>query len=190
MAGSTSLTVVLVPLKSFGSAKSRLREVLDDNHVEALTHLLAQNVLAAVKRRPTFVVCDDDEVALFATRCGVGVLRSASGSLNGDVAEAYRQMGRFDQVVIVHGDLRSPEGLGEYQPGPGVTVVSDHHHTGTNVLCLPTALDFHFSYGSDSALGHQREAERLKIPCTVIHDSPWGFDIDNPDDLEESPYSV
>jgi 2-phospho-L-lactate guanylyltransferase len=176
---------MLVPLKSFGSAKSRLREVLDDNQVEALARQLAQNVLVAAKPRLTFVVCDSDEVAQFATRCGVGVLRTASGSLNGDVAEAYRQMGRFDQVVIVHGDLRRPEGLGAYQSGPGVTVVSDHHQTGTNLLSLPTGLDFHFSYGPDSALRHQREAERLGLACTVIHDSPWRFDVDDPDDLKE-----
>jgi 2-phospho-L-lactate guanylyltransferase len=181
---------MLVPLKSFKSAKSRLREVLDDKQVEALARKLAQNVLVAVQPRLTFVVCDNDEVAQFATRCGVGVLRTTSGSLNGDVTEAYRQMSRFDQVVIVHGDLRRPQGLGSFQPGPGVTIVTDHHQLGTNVMSLPTDLDFHFSYGANSAQLHQREAERLGITWRVTTDSPWRFDVDEPDDLESSPDNI
>jgi 2-phospho-L-lactate guanylyltransferase len=177
----------LVPLKNFADAKSRLREVLGVGDVEALTMRLARTVLAALEPLETVVVCDDDQVADFATECGVGVLRTPSRTLNGAVADAYHAMDRYDQVIIVHGDLRSPEGLGHFQPGPGVTIVTDHRQRGTNVMALPTGLDFHFSYGANSAQLHQGEAERLGVVCTVTTDSPWRFDVDEPDDLESSP---
>jgi 2-phospho-L-lactate guanylyltransferase len=182
--------VVLVPLKNFADAKSRLREVLGDGDVEALTMRLARTVLAALEPLETVVVCDDDQVADFAAECGVGVLRTLSRTLNGAVADAYHAMDRYDQVIIVHGDLRSPEGLGRFQPGPGVTIVTDHHQRGTNVMALPTGLDFHFSYGANSAQLHQDEAERLGVACTITTNSPWCFDLDEPHDLESSPDSI
>jgi 2-phospho-L-lactate guanylyltransferase len=83
----------------------------------------------------------------------------------------------------VHGDLRSPEGLGSFNPVEGITIVTDHHGRGTNVLALPTGLDFHFAYGSDSAQLHVLEAQRLGIDVTLIKDSPWRFDVDEPSDL-------
>lgn len=181
---------VLVPLKNFSDAKSRLREVLSESEVENLTRQLARSVLEALQPHETLVVCDDDDVAAFATACGAGVFRATSRTLNGAVSEAFETLATYDQAIIVHADLRSPQGLGSYQPGPGVTIVTDQHATGTNVLSLPTGVDFHFSYGKDSALLHQREAQRLGITCVVTTDSPWRFDIDEPDDLDSSPDSI
>jgi fatty acid-binding protein DegV len=76
------------------------------------------------------VVCDDDDVADFAVRhAGWTRPSQTSQSLNGDVTEAYNQMEGFDQVIIVHSDSEhNPEGLETYQPGPGVTIITDHHH--------------------------------------------------------------
>jgi 2-phospho-L-lactate guanylyltransferase len=182
--------VALVPLKNFSDAKSRLREILSERDVENLTRDLARAVLEAVKPYETLVVCDDDDVAAFATRCGAGVFRATARSLNGAIHEAYGSLAHFDQAIIVHADLRAPQGLGRYQPGPGVTIVTDHHGTGTNVLSLPTGMDFHFSYGQDSAELHRREAERLGVTCEVTTTSPWRFDVDEPDDLESSPDSI
>jgi 2-phospho-L-lactate guanylyltransferase len=182
--------VVLVPLKNFSDAKSRLREVLSERDVENLTRELARAVLAAVRPYETLVVCDDDTVAAFASHCGAAVFRATARSLNGAVHEAYHSLNGYDQAIIVHADLRAPTGLGTYQPGPGVTIVTDHHGSGTNVLSLPTGVDFHFSYGPGSATLHQIEALRLGIACEITTNSPWRFDVDEPGDLESSPDSI
>jgi 2-phospho-L-lactate guanylyltransferase (CobY/MobA/RfbA family) len=112
-------------------------------------------------------------------------LRTDATDLNDAVQRAYGALqSRFERLVIVHGDLRTPAGLGSFDPGPGVTIVTDHHGRGTNVMALPTGLDFHFAYGANSAELHRREAERVGARVTVVTDSPWRFDVDEPDDLE------
>jgi len=182
--------VVLVPIKRFSSAKGRLREVMDPHDVRDLARRLAESVLDAARPRRTLVVCDDDEVARFASDRGVGVVRTSSTTLNGAVTEAYRQIVDADFVIIAHADLCDPLGLGDFAPGPGVTVVTDHHRRGTNVLALPAGEDFHFHYGADSAHLHQREAGRLGLACAVVTDSRWAFDVDEPQDLEGLPYGI
>ncbi|MGC1420425.1 MAG: hypothetical protein WA786_09960 [Acidimicrobiales bacterium] len=182
--------VVLVPLKRFGDAKSRLREALTDKEVAELTMRLAAGVLEAARPLLTVVVCDDDDVAGFARRHGAEVFRSRIPGLNGSVDDAYRSLVDYDQVIIVHGDLRTPEGIGRFDPGEGVTMVTDHRQEGTNVLALPGGLDFHFSYGPESLRQHEREATRLGLGCTIITDSPWRFDVDELDDLSGGPDGI
>jgi len=85
---------------------------------------------------------------------------------------------------VVHGDLKNPEGLSDFSPTAAITIVSDHHASGTNVLSLPTGLDFRFHYGVGSRVLHEQEAKRLGIECSTILDSPWGYDVDEPSDLK------
>jgi 2-phospho-L-lactate/phosphoenolpyruvate guanylyltransferase len=177
--------VVLVPLKRFDTAKSRLRNALSDDEVTELTIRLAQGVLEAARPLPTVVVYDDEAVADFARRCRVDVFLNQSPSLNGSVSDAYHHIDGYNQFIIVHGDLSRPHGLGSFEPDRGVTIITDHHRTGTNVLSLPAGLDFHFSYGKDSARAHQQEAARLGLPLQVVTDSPWRFDVDEPGDLQQ-----
>jgi 2-phospho-L-lactate guanylyltransferase len=182
--------VVLVPLKRFDTAKSRLRSALSDDDVTKLTIRLARGVLEAARPLPTVVVCDNEAVANFARRCQADVFLSQCANLNGSVSDAYRHLEGYEQFIIVHGDLSHPQGLGTFEPERGVTIVTDHHLTGTNVLSLPAGLDFHFSYGKDSARAHELEALRLGVALEVVTDSAWRFDVDEPEDLSKGPGSI
>ncbi|HEY5120744.1 MAG TPA: hypothetical protein VII84_04130, partial [Acidimicrobiales bacterium] len=82
-----------------------------------------------------------------------------------------------------HGDIRNPRGLSDFTPREGVTVVTDARRSGTNVLALPTGLDFTFHFGIASATAHEHEAKRLGIDVHVDFESPWRFDVDEPGDL-------
>ncbi|NNN01719.1 MAG: hypothetical protein HKL86_07815 [Acidimicrobiaceae bacterium] len=175
--------VILVPLKRFDIAKLRLRE----SGVAAATEIaraLAAQVLEASHPRHVIVIGESEEIAAFAHDHGAESFESRATDLNDAVTRAYRFAGeRFEYVIIAHGDLREPTGLGTFAPSEGVTIFSDHHGTGTNVLILPTELDFHFAYGVQSARHHLREAHRLHLTTTLVTDSPWRFDIDESDDL-------
>ena len=191
MSSAARDTVILIPLKALHVAKSRLRGTFGDEGAEELVRSLASRVIAAADPRRRLVVCDDDATAAFAEQAGAEVFFSPELTLNGAVADAYRQMGtEADQVIIAHADLLEPVGLGSAHFDNGVTLVLDHLGTGTNVLVLPTGLDFRFAFGPNSASRHESEARRLKLAICVIDDSPWRFDVDEPEDLSGSLYSI
>jgi len=185
-----TLDAFLVPLKSFDRAKERLRvdPALD---VSSLVATLAADVVRSCAPVPVIVVTESPDVAAFAERLGARVHLSDAVDLNDALQRAYRSLPkRYAHVCIVPGDLRHPSGLGGFDPADGVTLVTDHHGTGTNLLALPGGVDFHFSFGPNSAPRHRAEAERLGLPVRVIAGGPWTWDVDHPEDLETSPDSV
>lgn len=175
--------VVVVPLRSFHTAKSRLR-VGGAAQVSLIAEMLATGVVRNCAPLPVVVVCEHDDVQRFALANGASVLRSPHTGLNEAVSFAYATLQPLcNRVTIVHGDLRQPEGLGLFEPGRTVSIITDRDGTGTNVLSLPTGLGFQFHYGPQSALRHAEEAARLDVEFETITDSPWGFDVDVPADL-------
>jgi 2-phospho-L-lactate guanylyltransferase (CobY/MobA/RfbA family) len=173
----------VVPLKRFDVAKTRLRTG-GSQEVDALAHYLATNVLLNCAPRHVIVLSESDGITRFAQDLGVEVIETDAADLNDAAQRAYALLThRFDQLIFVHGDLRDPAGLSLFHPPPGVTIVTDHHGTGTNVLALPTGLDFRFNYGVGSAQLHEKEAQRIGTSCEVIVDSPWRFDVDEPGDV-------
>ena len=174
----------VIPLKQFDLAKERLRA----SRVAAVTELaqqLATRVITSCAPRHTIVLSESDAISEFAQALGCEVLRTNASDLNGAVQRAYGALqSRFERLVIVHGDIRHPEGLGAFEPDEGITIVTDHRAQGTNVMALPTGLDFHFAYGANSASLHRQEGERLDCHVDVVTDSPWRFDVDEPEDLD------
>ncbi len=62
--------VVVVPVKAFSHAKMRLAPVLGPEQRAALARKMAEHVLAAAAPLAVVVVCDDEEVAIWATKSG------------------------------------------------------------------------------------------------------------------------
>ncbi|HEV3268196.1 MAG TPA: hypothetical protein VGZ68_07325 [Acidimicrobiales bacterium] len=177
---------IVVPLKRFDRAKERLRRDADLD-VATIAEDLARGVLASSRPRSVVVVSEDPEVTRFALSLGAEVWTSSATTLNDAVQGAYDGLAvRFDQLIIVHGDLRFPEGLGTFETSHGLTFFADHHGSGTNVMVIPTGLEFHFAYGTDSLRRHVNEAERLHVPYRVVTTSQWRFDVDEPGDLHDA----
>jgi 2-phospho-L-lactate guanylyltransferase (CobY/MobA/RfbA family) len=174
---------IVVPLKGFAVAKTRLR-VGGVSDVDEVARSLARQVLLASAPRPLYVACESRDVADFAQGLGAKIIESRSHGLNQSLTNAYRLLGEdFERIIIAHGDLRDPRGLGDFEPLEGITIVTDESRTGTNVLALPTGLDFQFHFGIDSAPAHEREASRFGVDVHVVFDSPWRFDVDEPSDI-------
>ncbi len=178
-----SAHIIVVPLRSFDSAKSRLRDA-GTTDVAGIAERLARSVLENCAPLPVVVVCESDDIERFAFANGAAVLRSPHSGLNNAVSYAYDELTMVcERVSIVHGDLRFPEGLGRFEPPGTITIVADRHGTGTNILSLPTGLLFRFHYGEASAIHHRREAERIGVDVVTLTTSPWRFDVDVPEDL-------
>ncbi|HEY5266491.1 MAG TPA: hypothetical protein VIJ40_06740 [Acidimicrobiales bacterium] len=173
----------VVPIKRFDVAKERLRLGGVPN-VTSLARELALGVLKSCSPRHVIVLSESSDVSDFAREHGAEIVESEASNLNDAVQGAYGQLSsRFDRLIFVHGDLRHPEGLADFAPDAGVTVVLDHLGLGTNVLVVPTMTDFRFAYGPNSASLHQQEAQRLDIDVHLVTDSQWRFDVDEPSDL-------
>ncbi|HTN79506.1 MAG TPA: 2-phospho-L-lactate guanylyltransferase [Acidimicrobiales bacterium] len=177
---------VLVPVKSFRDAKLRLAPALDADARSALARRMAEAVVAAAGPLPAFVVCDDDEVARWARNAGADVIWRPGLGLNGAVADgvaALRDTG-IERVVVAHADLPLAVDLAWPAQHDGVTIVPDRRDDGTNVVCVPSASGFEFSYGPGSFRRHAAEARRLGLALRVVREPGLGWDVDLPADLD------
>lgn len=179
-------TGVLVPVKSFTEAKVRLAPALSGPARAALARQMAGVVVAAAAPLPVAVVCDDADVAAWAESVGAEVFWRPERGLNGAVAdgvERFAQRG-VERVIVAHSDLPLATGLAWVAEFDGVTLVPDRRDDGTNVVCVPTAAGFRFSYGPGSFRRHLAEAVRLGVAHRVVREPRLGWDVDLPADLD------
>ena len=177
---------ILVPIKSFDLAKGRLSDVLDPEQRAALARRMATGVLKARGPVPAWVICDDPEVAAFATSNGAGVIWAPSRGLNAAVTDGVEFLTTHGakRVIVAHADLPLAADLAWVGDFEGVTIVPDRRDDGTNVLCVPTGVGFVFQYGEGSAARHLAEADRLGLELRVVPDEKLGWDVDVPEDLK------
>jgi 2-phospho-L-lactate guanylyltransferase len=177
--------VVLVPVKAFTDAKARLATVLGDAERERLARWTSARVLAAAGELPTFVACDDEHVATWASEHGASILWhpgvGLNAAVNNSVAE-LREAGVTD-VVVAHGDLPRAHSLARLAVPGVLTLVPDRHNDGTNVIAVPTGDSFQFSYGPGSFDRHLRAAIAAGLSVRVYRDPMLAVDIDTPSDL-------
>ncbi|HXN59120.1 MAG TPA: NTP transferase domain-containing protein, partial [Acidimicrobiales bacterium] len=133
--------VVLIPVKAFQQAKRRLGPALADADRVQLVRAMATHVVSACAPLPVAVVCDDEEVARWASDLGALVMWEPGQGLNGAVRAGVDRLARAGAswVTVAHGDLPRARGLGTLPPFEGVTLVPDRRDDGTNVLRLQAA---------------------------------------------------
>ena len=200
---------LVVPVRGFDDAKSRLSASLSP--VQRRT--LARNCATGVLRRDVpclkFVVCDDDEVETWARTCGAIPIRVESRGLNASLHEATPHIVEnypADMLMIVHADLPLPNELdrviavlqsaldddsssdfkNDFNNNGRVLINPDRHRDGTNVLALSQSLigKWQFAYGENSFTHHQHEAHRLNCQVDIFESMYLGFDIDTSEDLQ------
>jgi 2-phospho-L-lactate guanylyltransferase len=176
---------LLVPVKSFRTAKLRLAPVLRAPERAELARALAAGVLAAAGELACHVVCDDDEVANWARSHGARVIWTPGLGLSGAVQAGVATLAGegVDLVVVAHSDLPNAGALDVIGEPGRVTLAPDLREDGTNVAVVPAAAGFRFSYGPGSFDRHRAEAERLGLACDVVFDRRLSADVDVPADL-------
>lgn len=176
---------VVVPVKAFRTAKVRLAPALDPSARATLARQMADVVVAAAAPLPAVVVCDDDQVRTWAEAAGADVVSCPERGLNGAVADgvAWLRDRGVDTAIVAHADLPLATNLAWTADFPGITLVPDRRHDGTNVIAVPTDAGFRFAYGAGSFARHQAEAARLQLPLRIVGDPDLGWDVDLPDDL-------
>jgi 2-phospho-L-lactate guanylyltransferase len=176
---------VLVPVKAFTRAKLRLAPALSPEQRRSLARNMATRVVRSAAGMPVAVVCDDEEVAAWATGLGALVIWEPGRGLNLAVragVEGLRARG-VGAVVVAAGDLPLASDLRWVSDFHGVTIVPDRRYDGTNVIGLPASAAFTFAYGPGSFRRHLARARTLGLPLRVVHSSPLAWDVDVPADL-------
>lgn len=184
----SGMRALLVPVKSFEDAKLRLAPVLSLSDRRHLARELASGVIRAAAGLPSFVVCDDHDVASFSEALGATVIWTPGLGLSGAVTEGVARLASsgFESAVVAHSDLPRPEGIsrvGAESPPDVITIVPDRRRDGSNVIALPCAAGFRFSYGRGSFARHCDEAARCRLELRVLHDHDLSDDVDVPGDL-------
>lgn len=181
---------VLIPVKAFDQAKRRLSAALSPDGRAALARSMATRVVESAAGLPVAVVCDDRDVASWARDLGALVIWEPGRGLNGAVQEGVSRLAEagVSLVVVAAGDLPLATDLRWTTTFDGITIVPDRRRDGTNVIAVPAASGFAFSYGPGSFARHLEEAGRLALPVRVVHSPTLAWDVDMPDDLAAIPH--
>jgi 2-phospho-L-lactate guanylyltransferase len=185
----------VVPAKSLGRGKSRLRAVLDDEDRTAFARTLLEHVLGVLGQcglDGVLVATDGDDVAELAASMGARVRRdrdprSLAHVVDGALAEVEGLGART--AVVLMADLPRIEpadvhallsALDDHE----VAVVRDHKGRHTNALAVspPTAMATCFG-SSDSFAAHCESARRQGLRLAVVQNERFAFDVDAPADL-------
>lgn len=181
---------VLIPLRSLHNGKLRLASAVDDATRAQLIAQMAERVVHAAHELDVLIVHDDDEVAEWAAQRGASAIRPPVPGLDHAVTfgrDHLREQG-YDRIIIAHADLPLANDLRQVLTAHPVSIVSDRHGDGTNVLCVDASLDFRFAYGPGSFANHVRIARDLGIEPHIVDAPDLAWDVDHPDDLlPESP---
>lgn len=185
--GDVRREAVLIPLRSFYGGKGRLADVLDITERSRLIEEMARTVVSAAHDLDVLIVHDDPEVAVWAVNLGAAAHRPHKPGLNHAITvgrDLLREAG-YDRVIIAHADLPNAQDLRVMNTPDDIAIAPDRHRDGTNVLAVPTALDFEFAYGPGSFGRHVEISRSLGFEPHIVDDPALAWDVDTPDDIKE-----
>jgi len=186
--------LLVIPLKPFALAKSRLAGALNPNEREQLARALflrsEQFFASAFAAMPRLVVTAEPEIAELCSP-GTQILREAQPQGLNQAAERARdfaQIQGFSQMLIASADIalwRRSEVAALLQAGKTHDLaIARAHDGGSNALLLRLPADgFVFAYGEHSARAHQQSAQQARLSCSVLDLPLLSRDLDLPSDL-------
>jgi 2-phospho-L-lactate guanylyltransferase len=186
-------TAVVIPVRAFEDAKSRLGAVLDPEERRDLVERLLRRTVHAALSTPgvadVVVISPDPEVLDVARGADARGVAQRSRGLNPALHEAREAIGA-DRMLVLPADLPlvTPEALaallraGDGAGTPSVVLAPDRHGRGTNALLLdpPDVIDP--AFGVSSRSGHAWLASSADA-AYVEAGEDLALDVDTPDDL-------
>ena len=185
---------IVVLIKDFTTAKSRLASALEPGRRRRLAEMTAARALdAAVALAPTLAVCGSVEAADFARLRGAALLVEPTPSGQNPAAMLglnevlYRGA---ESALLLSSDLPLVDTAAIRRllahtdvPGSLVVAASAEGRQGTNALYLRPPGDFTLHFG-DASLPKFAEEARVRGRRFLVHDDPsLALDLDEPADL-------
>lgn len=182
----TDRPLIVVPIRSFTSAKQRLSGVLDEPERRSLAMAMAERTIETALRLSDAVgvVTSDEAVGEWALNLGAGVIGDPGEGLDVGAATAARFAMRTERRwLIVHADIPTIDDVSldpvirRWPPDGNVIVPS--FDGGTPILGGTDR--FPFSYGPGSF--HRHLAAMASRPHAVVASPSLAIDLDTPADL-------
>jgi len=185
---------IVVLIKDFRTAKSRLSPAMEPAQRRALAEMTAARALdAALAVGPTLAVCGSEEAADLARSRGASVLLEPEpGGQNPAAQRGLDDVARrgAESALVISSDLPLVDAdglrrmLAHADVAGAITVAaSASGRQGTNALFLRPPGDFDLHFGAASLPRFAQEA-RLRGRRFVVHDDPsLALDLDEPSDL-------
>jgi 2-phospho-L-lactate guanylyltransferase len=184
----------LVPIKTFGKAKTRLRSALSNDQCAALARHMAVDVVTALRNASMLqgitLLGEEPVVARFARELHCDYLADAPGadlSANLDSAADYLKLAGVDVLLVLPSDLPMlraadiDEVLNQHAGGLSICPASRDGGTNALVISPPGAIEFCF--GRDSGRRHLEAAGAAELRSAQMTRAAFSRDIDTPDDL-------
>jgi 2-phospho-L-lactate guanylyltransferase len=188
-------TWVVVLVKDFDSAKSRLEPALEPAKRRALARRNAERAIrAAAAGERRLVVAGSEAAAGVARRLGADVLVeprqegqnvAARRGIEAAVARGASAVLLLssDLPLVTRKAVREVLGIAAGLEAPAVVAVPAVGRGGTNAIYLnpPGAIGLHF--GADSLAAFKREADSNGVAFVVLASEEMALDLDEPADL-------
>jgi 2-phospho-L-lactate guanylyltransferase len=182
----------IVPVKRFSAAKRRLQPGVDRAAlVEQMLGIVFSELRRATMLDGPIVVTGEPRAAELAADFGFEVIDDRDVPSHSEAAligiEAALARGA-ECVALLPGDcpqirVSEVDNLLEGLAAPSVTIVPDHHGTGTNGLILAPPDAIRPAFGAGSRERHAELAKAAGIPHSVVVLPSLALDIDTPEDL-------
>ena len=188
-------TLVVIPVRDFADAKSRLEPLLGASRRATLARWLCERTLTFFRDRmpeqDVLVVTACETIAQLARRYGAAVLHedcSRGMSAAAQLAADWSCAQGYDSQLLIPADIAQLDEaelrtlINHPRPVPSV-LISPAHDRGTNALLTTPPNILPFQFGLNSSDQHWHAAHRRGITCSLIHLPKLRFDIDTPADL-------
>jgi 2-phospho-L-lactate guanylyltransferase len=185
---------IIVLIKDFTTAKSRLAPALDPESRRRLAEMTAARALdAALAVAPTLAVCGSAEAAELAGLHGAALVVERSPSGQNHAAElglAEVSQRGAESALVLSSDLPLVDEAGirrilahAGQAGDVVVAAPAEGRQGTNALYLRPPGDFTLHFGEASLPKFADEARRRGRGFILHEDPSLALDLDEPSDL-------
>lgn len=188
---------VIIPVKPFNRAKSRLSEVLTSDQRQILAENMLRHVLSVVRTVPeimgTLVVSRDTKALAIARDYGARTVQeSGTPELNPALMRATQVVARWkaNATLILPADLpliAAQDIVGIIEMGRSertVVIATDQDQDGTNALFIRPPGLIRYAYGVGSYQRHVDLAHEAGATVKVYHSPRLSQDIDVPEDLK------
>lgn len=188
---------VIIPVKPFVRAKSRLSAALTPEERSKLAEALLRHVLSVVRDVPqvsgTLVISRDTKVLAIARDYGAHTVQeSGAPELNNALMRATQVIASWkgggvlilpaDLPLLEREDIVAMVELG--RPRNTVVIATDANEDGTNAMLVRPPGLIPYSYGPGSFERHKTAAEEIGATVKIYRSDRLALDIDLPEDLE------